>query len=158
MTELESVEYFQDQHISITAYCNQQQGGASSTDFSDAAIEHMIQKACHIARYTQPDPYAGLPDPKDLAMSPPAVEVDFPWDISIDHAIELIRNCVRHTVLNKIAVFITVEELTSARTASSGILLIVAVLIMRSAYSSPNALYVIGRTPRHNATRFWLYL
>ena len=98
MTELESVEHFQDQHIGITVYRNQQQGGASSTDFSDTAIEQMIQKACHIARYTQPDPCAGPPEQTDLAMSPPKVIADFPWDISIEDAIERTRACEAHGV------------------------------------------------------------
>jgi len=98
MTELESVEHFQDQHIGITVYRNQQQGGASSTDFSDTAIEQMIQKACHIARYTQPDPCAGLPEQADLAMSPSQVIADFPWNISIEDAIELTRACEAHGV------------------------------------------------------------
>ena len=69
--ELENVERNRDKSLSVSVYVGQRRGNASTSDFSDAAIEQTVQAAYDIARFTAEDPMAGLPDAADIA---PAVE------------------------------------------------------------------------------------
>lgn len=91
--EVESVEYNQDKAIDITVYFGNRSGSASLSDFSPEAIRNAIQAACNIARFTDEDPYAGLADKESLAFNYPHIELAFPWDISVEQAIELACEC-----------------------------------------------------------------
>jgi PmbA protein len=52
-----------------------------------------VAKACAIARYTAEDPYAGLVDPEALAREIPDLDLDHPWELAPERAIELAREC-----------------------------------------------------------------
>jgi hypothetical protein len=64
--ELENVERNRDKSLGVTVYIGQRRGNASTSDFSDKAIEQTVQAAYDIARFTAEDPMAGLPDADDL--------------------------------------------------------------------------------------------
>ncbi|MDH5370378.1 MAG: metalloprotease PmbA, partial [Gammaproteobacteria bacterium] len=66
-------------------------GSASTSDFSPKAIKETVKAACDIARYTEDDPYAGLPDEKLMATDIPDLELYHPWQISAEEAIELAK-------------------------------------------------------------------
>jgi PmbA protein len=53
----------------------------------------MVEKACSIARYTAADDCAGLPDADALARDIPDLDLDHPWALAPDEAIELARAC-----------------------------------------------------------------
>jgi PmbA protein len=53
----------------------------------------MVEKACSIARYTAVDDCAGLPDPETLARDIPELDLDHPWELAPDQAIELAIAC-----------------------------------------------------------------
>jgi len=89
--EVETLEYERDQHLALVAYFGQSRGSASTTDFSLAALRQTAEAACRIARYTEPDPHSGLPDPEEQARDWPDLELDHPWDCSSEQAIELAR-------------------------------------------------------------------
>ena len=63
--EVENVEFNSDGALGITVYHQNRKGSASSTDLSPDAIARTVQAALDIARYTSPDPFAGVAD-KDL--------------------------------------------------------------------------------------------
>src|SRR6188768_2134290 len=64
--ELENVERNRDKSLGITVYVGHRRGNASTSDFSDAAIEQTVRAAFDIARFTAEDPFASLPDAQDI--------------------------------------------------------------------------------------------
>lgn len=60
--EVENVEFNSDGALGITVYHQNRKGSASSTDLSPDAIARTVQAALDIARYTSPDPFAGVAD------------------------------------------------------------------------------------------------
>jgi len=60
--ELETVERNRDKSLGVTVYVGHRRGNASTSDFSEAAIQQTVQAAFDIARFTAEDPMAGLPD------------------------------------------------------------------------------------------------
>ncbi|MFP1590627.1 PmbA/TldA family metallopeptidase [Escherichia coli] len=55
--------------LGITVYHQNRKGSASSTDLSPQAIARTVQAALDIARYTSPDPCAGVADKELLALT-----------------------------------------------------------------------------------------
>src|SRR5207237_1810166 len=68
-------------------------GHASTADFAPDAIKDTVTKALTIARYTADDPCAGLADPARLARAWGDLDVYHPWDLGVDEAIALGREC-----------------------------------------------------------------
>lgn len=93
MGEVETIEHNRDRSFGITVYFGQRKGSASTTDFSRQAVVDTVKAACDIARYTEADPYAGLPDAEQLAREFPDLDLDHPWPISTQQAIEMTREC-----------------------------------------------------------------
>jgi PmbA protein len=91
--EVETIEYQRDRGLGVTVYFGKRKGSASTGDLGVDAIRETVQKACAIARYTGEDDCSGLADPEELARDPPALPLDFPWDLEPDQAIELAQRC-----------------------------------------------------------------
>ncbi|MBI4740655.1 MAG: metalloprotease PmbA [Betaproteobacteria bacterium] len=93
--EIETIEHNRDKGIGVTVYLGQQKGHASTSDFSATALRETVEAARNIARFTAPDPCAGLPDAGLLAGSGADIDLDLyhPWLIPVDGAIELARRC-----------------------------------------------------------------
>ena len=91
--EVETVEYQRDRGLGVTVYFGQRKGSASTADLSPDAVRDTVAKACAFARHTAEDDCSGLADPSLLARDPPALDLDFPWDIGPDAAVELARRC-----------------------------------------------------------------
>ncbi len=53
----------------------------------------MVEKACSVARYTAADECAGLPDRDALARDIPDLDLDHPWALTPERAIELALRC-----------------------------------------------------------------
>ncbi|ROR13534.1 metalloprotease PmbA [Erwinia sp. JUb26] len=87
--EVENVEFNSDGALGITVYHQNCKGSASSTDLSPEAIKRTVQAAIDIARYTSPDPYAGVADRDLLAFDAPDLDLFHPAEIDADRAIEL---------------------------------------------------------------------
>jgi PmbA protein len=90
---VETIEYNRDKGIGVTVYLGQQSGHASTSDFSAAALRATVQAALSIARFTAPDPCAGLPDAKLLCKAPMDLELYHPWSLNIEDAIDIARRC-----------------------------------------------------------------
>ena len=91
--EVDTVEYQRDRGLGVTVYFGKRKGGASTADLTPAAVRETVAKACAIARYTAEDPYAGLVEPEALAREIPDLDLDHPWDVTPEGAIELARSC-----------------------------------------------------------------
>lgn len=93
--DVETVEYHQDKSIEITVYFGKRMGTASLSDIRPEAIKDAVEAACHIAKFTDEDPASGLADFEDLAFNYPAIELNQPWDVSVEQAIEMVCECER---------------------------------------------------------------
>jgi PmbA protein len=89
--EVDTLEHERDQQMALVVHFGQSKGSASTTDFSAAALRQTAEAACRIARHTEPDPCAGLPDPEEQAQEWADLALDHPWDCGSDSAIEIAR-------------------------------------------------------------------
>jgi PmbA protein len=91
--EVDTVEYQRDRGVGVTVYFGHRKGSASTADLSAQAVRETVEKACTIARYTAEDAAAGLADPEELAREIPDLELDHPWSITPEQAVEMARAC-----------------------------------------------------------------
>ena len=91
--EVETVEYQRDRGMGITVYFGKRKGSASTADLSSRAVAETVEKACDIARYTAEDECSGLADPEELARVIPDLDLDHPWDLPPEQAVETARAC-----------------------------------------------------------------
>jgi PmbA protein len=94
--ELENVERNRDKSLGITVYVGKRRGNASTSDFSKAAIQQTVRAAFDIARFTAEDPFAALPDAKDIAPESKHrkdLDLFFPWAIDSEKAAQLALVC-----------------------------------------------------------------
>ncbi|MDR0701087.1 MAG: metalloprotease PmbA [Azoarcus sp.] len=91
--DVDTIEYNRDKGIGITVYLGQQRGQASTSDFSRAALKSAVDAALSIARFTAPDPCAGLADKALMARDCSDLDLFHPWDIPVAEAVALARRC-----------------------------------------------------------------
>ncbi|MFT0533237.1 metalloprotease PmbA [Castellaniella hirudinis] len=108
---LETIEQTRDRGLAITVFAGQRRGSASTSDFSTDAIRKTVEAAWHIARYTAEDPAAGLPDPSQLALHYPDLDLHHPWAIDVPEATRLAVRAER-------AALDTSEQITNTEGAS----------------------------------------
>src|SRR5690348_12958605 len=91
--EVDTIEYQRDRGLAVTVYFGKRKGSASTADLGREAVRATVEKACAIARYPAEDPYAGLVEPQYLAREIPDLDLDHPWDLAAEAAIEIARRC-----------------------------------------------------------------
>lgn len=91
--EVETLEYHRGKNLSITVYFDQQQGSATTCDFAPLSLEKTLEAACHIAKATGSDVFAGLPESIWLAYEYPDLSLHHPWSIQAQEGIVLARAC-----------------------------------------------------------------
>lgn len=91
--EVETLEHQRDRSMGITVYFGHRKGSASTADFSPEAVGATVAKACSIARFTAEDACAGLADAELMARAPPDLDLNHPWNLSAERAIEIAKNC-----------------------------------------------------------------
>jgi PmbA protein len=91
--EVETLEYHRDKGLGLTLFFGQRKGNASTADLSDAGIAEAVAAAAAIARHTAEDSYAGLPEAELMADSYPDLDLDHPWGIEAQDAVELAQRC-----------------------------------------------------------------
>ena len=97
--EVENIEYNRDKGFSVTVYFGQQKGHASSSDLNPQALKDTVEAACNIAKYTAKDAFCGLADAHLMATDMPDLDLYHPWNISVDEAAALAKQC-EATALN----------------------------------------------------------
>src|SRR5690554_911901 len=93
MGEVETVEATRDRGIAVTVYFGQRKGSASTADLREDSLAATVEQACAIARFTSPDPAAGLADAERMATVPLELDAWHPWDLEADRAVELALAC-----------------------------------------------------------------
>jgi PmbA protein len=96
---VETVEYNQDKDIEIMVMFGKRRGGASLSDIGSEATRAAVEAACHIAKFTDEDPMAGLADKSDLAFNYPKLDLSYPWTLTVERAIELAVECEREAMV-----------------------------------------------------------
>jgi PmbA protein len=91
--DVETIAYNRDKGIGVTVYVGARRGHASTADFAPAAIKDAVAKALTIAHYTADDACSGLADPALLARAWGDLQLYHPWELSVEQAIELGREC-----------------------------------------------------------------
>jgi PmbA protein len=91
--EVENIEYNRDKGVSVTVYFQDRKGHASSSDVSPQALKDTVEAACNIAKFTANDPFCGLADAALMANAFPDLSLSHPWQISVDDAIDIARQC-----------------------------------------------------------------
>ena len=127
--EVETIEYNRDKGIGVTVYLGQQRGHASTSDFSRKALKATVEAAVSIARFTAPDPCAGLADAALMAKDCPDLGLDHPWVLGVDEAIATAHRCEE-------AAFAHSSRITNSEGAS--------VSAQRSHFVSANSLGFMG--------------
>ncbi|MBI3903623.1 MAG: metalloprotease PmbA [Nitrosomonadales bacterium] len=90
---VETIEYNRDKGIAVSVYIGQRRGNANTSDFSQRAVRDTVDAALAIARHTASDDCAGLPEKDLLATGFPDLDLYHPWQLSVEQAIELAREC-----------------------------------------------------------------
>ncbi len=93
LNEVENIEYNRDKGMSVTVYFGQQKGHASTSDLTQQALKDTVAAACNIAKYTAKDEFCGLADADLMAKNILDLDLHHPWNISVDEAIELAKEC-----------------------------------------------------------------
>ncbi len=91
--DVENLEYTNDRGIGITVYKDQRKGSASTSEMTRDAILEVVRKAFSFAAYTAPDEHSGLADPDLMCRDVPDLDLDHPWSLDADAAIELAIRC-----------------------------------------------------------------
>lgn len=93
LNEVENIEYNRDKGMSVTVYFGHQKGHASTSDLTPQALKDTVVAACNIAKYTAKDEFCGLADANLMAKNILDLNLHHPWDISVDEAIMLAKEC-----------------------------------------------------------------
>src|SRR3546814_4327753 len=82
-----------DRELGLTVYIGQCKGHATTGDWSDAGIAQAVDAALAIAGATGEDPCNGLADAALMAGPAGDLDLDHPWAIDADAAVDLARAC-----------------------------------------------------------------
>jgi PmbA protein len=93
MGEVDTIEYHRDRGMAVTVYFGHRKGSASTADLRAAAVSLTVAKACAIARHTASDECAGLAEPESMAREFPDLDLDHPWNLEPEQAVEIAREC-----------------------------------------------------------------
>lgn len=91
--EVETLEHHNDRALGITIYVDKKKGKSSTTNLETSAIKDAVTSACNIAKFTQEDDCAGLADADRMATSIQDLELDHPWGLSPEEALEIAIEC-----------------------------------------------------------------
>lgn len=92
--KVETIEHSNEKTLGVTVYFGCRTGSATTSDLKPQAIQAMLEKACHIARFTSVDPFVGLADSELMAYGYQNLDLDLyhPWQIKVEEAIDLAKN------------------------------------------------------------------
>ena len=93
--ELETVTHARDQRLSLRVFAGLASAAASTSDFSRASLERLVDEATMLAKITAEDSCAGLPDPGELVACVPDLDLEDASDgaPTPEEKIEIARTC-----------------------------------------------------------------
>lgn len=77
--KVEQQEHYTEQGINITVYCKNHSGSTSTRSTDNKSLQQAVEKAISFTKFTQKDPYNGLPDTNLLA-------TDISTDLNLYHS------------------------------------------------------------------------
>lgn len=89
MGEPETLEYNNDNQITIIVYLGQKSASVSIADLQTDTLQEAVNAALRIAKYTEADPYVGIAEPEYLSAGVPKLPLTFPWELSAQQALAL---------------------------------------------------------------------
>ena len=91
--EIEKLERQEAFDLGLRVFRGKKQAIVSSTDFSDAALSELTDRALAMAAAVPDDPYAGLADPDQLATDYPDLDMEDPDEPAGEVLVEMARTC-----------------------------------------------------------------
>ena len=91
--DVETIEHHNQRSVGVTVYRGKAKGTATTNDVKQESIQQAINAALNIARHTAEDENSGLADAELMANDYPQLELDHPWSINPDNALELAIRC-----------------------------------------------------------------
>ncbi len=91
--EIETLEHHNDRALGITLYFGQNKGTSSTSSFDPLAIKDAVSAAADIAKFTQADQCNGLADVNRMPTRIMDLDLDHPWAISPEEALEIALDC-----------------------------------------------------------------
>jgi len=73
--EVDTVTHSHDQRLSLRVFAGRASAAASTSDLSPDSLERVVGEATRLAKITAEDPHAGLPDPAELTVSIPDLDL-----------------------------------------------------------------------------------
>ncbi|MEW6325423.1 MAG: metallopeptidase TldD-related protein [Nitrospirota bacterium] len=77
MGAIERLESAQEKRLGLRCFFGRRSASTSTSDLSPDAVTQLVELTCRLAQVTAEDPYAGLPEPAELAKAIPNLEL---WD------------------------------------------------------------------------------
>jgi PmbA protein len=77
MGSIERLESAQEKRLGLRCFVGQRSATTSTSDLSPEAVEQLVDQTCRLAQTTAEDPFAGLPEPAELATEQPDLAL---WD------------------------------------------------------------------------------
>lgn len=91
--DVETVEHHNQRSMGVTVYRGKAKGTASTNIVSPDAIERAIDSALEIAKFTAEDECAGLAETEFMANDYPQLDLEHPWQIDTDEALQIALRC-----------------------------------------------------------------
>ena len=91
--EVETVEHHNQRSMGVTVYRGKAKGSASTNIVTPEAINRTIDSALEIAKFTAEDECSGLADAALMANNYPQLDLDHPWAIEPDQALQQAIRC-----------------------------------------------------------------
>ncbi len=89
MGEPETLEYNNDNQITIIVYRGQKSASVAISDLQVDTLQEAVGAALRIAKYTEADPYVGIAESEYLSTVVPKLQLTFPWELSTQDALAL---------------------------------------------------------------------
>ncbi len=91
--EVETVEHHNQRSMGVTVYRGKAKGSASTNIVTPEAVNRTIDSALNIAKFTAEDECAGLADAELMANNYLQLDLDHPWAIEPDSALQQAIRC-----------------------------------------------------------------
>ena len=88
LSAVDKLSKAQEKRLGLRVYFGHRSAGASTSDFSRAAIDELVETTCALAQAVVEDPHAGLPDAACMAREIADLDLHDPTVLSIDEMIE----------------------------------------------------------------------
>ncbi len=91
--DIETLEHHNDHALGVIVYIDHKKGSSSTTNFAPSAVKDVVATACNVAKFTEEDECAGLADADRMATGAQDLELNHPWDLTPEKAIQMAIEC-----------------------------------------------------------------